>query len=65
MELNGTWYARDCIKAVGKVEYYEPLRAFYFEVTIVLYEKKSEKIFFKSDEEAEQSRKQLIEQLNK
>lgn len=66
MEINGTWYARDCIKSVGKVDIYPYLRRkVWFKIIIILGEMVSEGMFFDTQEQAEQSRKELIEQLNK
>lgn len=67
MEINGTWYAKDSIKRVGKVYVYENPNRIFFSIGIYLNANSSttEELRFDNLEEAEQSRKQLIEQLNK
>jgi len=70
IEINGTYYAKDCIKAICSVkedtENPKLIGLFYFEVKIALGNWVfSEMVNRYSEHLAEQSRKQLIEQLNK
>lgn len=69
MEINGTWYARECIKSIGMV--FEKMKPngqwiYQFEITLhVVNRGIIEGVIRANKEQAEQSRKQLIEQLNK
>lgn len=69
MEINGTWYVKDCIKSIGMV--FEKMKPngqwiYQFEVTLhVVNRGIIEGVIKTTKAEAEQSRKQLIEQLRK
>lgn len=69
IEINGTYYAKDCIKVIEKVLHTRKelkTLAYYFQVIIVIGEiNRGEIIYLETEAEAEQSRKQIIEQLNK
>ena len=64
MEINGTWYARDTIKAVEKI--IETKLRWEFAVKIIIGNNIiTEYMTFDNEQAAEQSRKKLIEQLQK
>lgn len=65
MELNGTWYAIDTIKVVEKVIQATFNTYFYNVVIIIGGNRISEYFAFATKELAEQSRKELIKQLEK
>ena len=64
MEINGTWYARDTIKAVEKI--IDIKIRWEFAVKIIIGNNIiTEYMTFDNEQAAEQSRKKLIEQLQK
>ena len=69
MEINGTWYSIDCIKVVGLIQFamkFNYTQKAFYNIGIVLGTQTSfEMITFDNKGQAEQSRKELIEQLNK
>lgn len=68
MELNGTWYAIDTIKVVEKVVFNSNKFGKSWELGIVIFignYTTREYIYSKTQAQAEQSRKELIKQLEK
>ena len=69
IEINGTYYAKDCIKSIGMVvEKMKPNGQWIYQFEITLHVVNRgiiEGVIKANKEQAEQSRKQLIEQLNK
>lgn len=64
MEINGIWYARDCIKEINRVR---PNGSYFeFSIWIIIGDDiRYQSLNFDTPEQAEQSRKGLIKQLEK
>lgn len=68
MEINGTWYSRDVIKVVERVVYNKTKfgKDWEFGVVITIGNATTrEYIYSETEAQAEQSRKELIKQLEK
>jgi hypothetical protein len=65
MEINGTWYARDTIKQIENIKR-NHMGGYYYDFWISFAGKSyKERLIFDTEEQAEQSRKELIKQLEK
>jgi len=64
IEINGTYYAKDTIKAIERAVWHDEGTTWSFGIKIIIGNYiTNEYMSFKDIDEAEQSRKQLVEQL--